>query len=76
MKTSGLVNIEAMASGTPVVAFDICVMPGGYWRRRRLDCERAVCGCVVQLSGESLEQDRTEVEEKAETCVECVRDIL
>jgi len=26
-ETFGLVNIEAMASGTPVAAFDICVMP-------------------------------------------------
>lgn len=26
-ETFGLVNIEAMASGTPVAAFDVCVMP-------------------------------------------------
>ena len=28
-----------------------------------------MCSCL-----ESLEKDRTEVEEKAETCVECVRE--
>ena len=72
-ETFGLVNIEAMASGTPVVAFDICVMPEvigieGGWIVKELSAD-ALCSCL-----ESLEKDRAEVEEKAETCVECVRE--
>ena len=62
-----------MASGTPVVAFDICVMPEvigieGGWSVKEVSAD-ALCSCL-----ESLEKDRAEVEEKAETCVECVRE--
>lgn len=66
-ETFGLVNIEAMASGTPALAFRVCVMPevvgeDGGW-------------LVDELSGEALgrkleelERNRNEIEQKRRSC--------
>lgn len=72
-ETFGLVNIEAMASGTPVVAFDICVMPEvvgieGGWIVKEVSAD-ALCNQM-----ELLEKNRLEVRRKSAECVECVRE--
>lgn len=72
-ETFGLVNIEAMASGTPVLAFDVCAM-------------KEIIGsdagwCLVEKTRASMEEklkdleaDRSELQRKAQTCRQRVVD--
>jgi len=72
-ETFGLVNIEAMASGTPVLAFNICVMPEVVGEK--------VGWCIPEISAKSLqnkleqlEADRDEVKTKAQICPEYINE--
>lgn len=66
-ETFGLVNIEAMASGTPVLAFDVCAMreiigEDGGW------CLAEKSAAAIEEKLKDLEVDRGELQRKAETC--------
>lgn len=66
-ETFGLVNIEAMASGTPVVAFDTCVMPEvvddqAGWRVSEISSK----GLVDTI--EKIRYNKTELLEKTAQC--------
>lgn len=71
-ETFGLVNIEAMASGTPVMAFDVCAM------KEILGTETG--WCIPEITSEAmqqklieLEENRSELREKGDLCHESVR---
>ena len=72
-ETFGLVNIEAMASGTPVAAFHICVMPEVVSSKVGWLCEEISADAFRTLI-QQIEKDRGGWKQKAEKCHTYVQD--
>lgn len=72
-ETFGLVNIEAMASGTPVAAFHICVMPEVVSSEVGWLCEEISADAFRTLI-QQIERDRGGWKQKAEKCHTYVQD--
>lgn len=69
-ETFGLVNLEAMASGTPVVCFDTCAMPEVVSDKGWL-VEMENSGTLAKRL-EELEQDRALLQEYSRACPDYV----
>ena len=72
-ETFGLVNIEAMASGTPVAAFHICVMSEVVSSKVGWLCEEISADAFRTLI-QQVERDRGGWKQKAEKCHTYVQD--